>query len=166
MISSYFTWNDFVFKRHYCPICRLRLLVKKTTKIFDARSKEAKEFDFNGDKPLFGQIEVTYHILYCECCDKEYESKQISQYERSHKISTVYSNKESFFYRYLKNHYCPKCKSLLRVKYNSKIIDLNTKRNNLSKEEVEDRIGFFYCANCGFEILFGDMKKHEKSILS
>ena len=163
MINSVSIWYGWILGRHYCPICRSALVAKQITEVLDANSREAKELESQFDGNLFGKTEYTYYILYCTSCNKEYKGKKILQYERIHKIPTVYSNKESFFYKYLRNRYCPKCKNLLRVKYDSKIVNLNANNHNLPKEEIEERTGFFYCDKCDFEILFEDMKEYEKN---
>jgi hypothetical protein len=81
----------FVFKKlHKCPNCTHGIIPKKTKKIVNSKSPEAKEFDFSiGDSYLVGDVEFTYYVFYCEYCNKDYKIKEIKNYERTIKANEI-----------------------------------------------------------------------------
>jgi uncharacterized protein YbaR (Trm112 family) len=88
----------FVFKKiHKCPNCKQEIIPKKIKKAVNSKSMEAKEFDLScGDSFLTGDVEIYYHVFYCENCNKEYEIKDIKNYERKERefeIRKKYKNK-------------------------------------------------------------------------
>lgn len=78
-------------------------------------------------------------------------------------------------YVHFKKHYCPNCKTILKIDYESKIV------NSYSPEaidydfsigagdsnyygDVEFRTSFFRCPKCNTKVLFGEMSRIEKSL--
>ena len=79
------------------------------------------------------------------------------------------------FYVYFKKHYCPDCKTLLKIDYDRKIVNIHTPKaknynfaigvgDSYYKGNVEFRTGFFQCPKCNFKVNFDEMKKIEKSL--
>lgn len=60
-----------VFKKHYCPMCGTKLTRKKTSKVVNSKSPEAKNYDFSlGDTFLNSDIEFIWKEFYCPICKR------------------------------------------------------------------------------------------------
>lgn len=75
------------------------------------------------------------------------------------------------YYVYIKKHLCPKCKTNLKIKYKSEIVNSNSFKakeydfsvgDTFMVGDVEFRTKCFYCPKCNMYISFEDMKKFEK----
>ncbi len=75
------------------------------------------------------------------------------------------------FYVHWKKHACPRCGAKLKTAYDSVVVNSDSpeaKNYDFSvgdtylKGDVEFRMSFFRCPECGFEIAFDEMKKLEK----
>ena len=76
------------FKEHFCPICNEKIQVKRTKKIVNSKSEEAKNFDFSfsGDGGFMsGDVEFIFEVFYCSSCKKEFSIKEIRNFERKRK---------------------------------------------------------------------------------
>jgi hypothetical protein len=84
----------FVFKKtHLCPDCGCVIIPKKVKKIVNSKSPEAKNFDFSTvEGYLRGDVEFTYFVFYCNHCDKEFEIKEIKNFERKNKENEIEQN--------------------------------------------------------------------------
>lgn len=72
-----------VFKKHYCPDCETKLLYRKTSKIVNSKSPEAKNYDFSlGDSFLVGDVEFIWNEFYCPVCDKRVPIDEMKQIEK------------------------------------------------------------------------------------
>lgn len=85
-------------------------------------------------------------------------------------MAIVYQSDSGYFYVYLRKHYCPKCKTRLKVDYTEVFYDKNSAQAREYKwacntliffSDVEVRTKCFYCLKCHEYISFADMKKHE-----
>jgi len=90
---------------------------------------------------------------------------------KSDKISVKNYYSVNPFYVYLQKHYCPQCNLVLKVKYDSKIVNSNSSEakdynfiigDSTARGDVEFRTNFFFCQNCELGIPFDEMKKYEK----
>ena len=74
----------FIFKKkHYCLSCNQLLNLKKTSKVINSKSPEAKDFDFScGDSYLSGDVEFFYNMFYCEKCNIFYSLNEIKDIEK------------------------------------------------------------------------------------
>ncbi|MBO5312947.1 MAG: hypothetical protein J6B29_03175 [Clostridia bacterium] len=83
MISGAKCTNDdiiyTVFKKHFCPTCGTRLKRVKTTKIVNAKSFEAKNYDI--DPYTIGDVKVSLVEFYCPNCDKQISIEDMKKIE-------------------------------------------------------------------------------------
>ena len=57
-------------KRHSCPKCGHRVIVKYKSKLVDSKSEEAAGYDFSiSDTSLVGTVEFRTVMFYCKNCD-------------------------------------------------------------------------------------------------
>ena len=89
------------------------------------------------------------------------------------KNAIIYLCDASPFYVYFKKHFCPNCGK--KLKTHRIIKTVNSKSPEAKKYDfylnmtaysgdVEFRIKCFQCSDCQLDIMFDDMKKHEKTI--
>lgn len=87
------------------------------------------------------------------------------------KVAVKYIFNASPLYVYLKKHFCPICKTKLKIKYTSEIVNSNSLRakdfdfslgDTFLVGDVEFRTKCFYCPECNKYISFQKMKKIEK----
>ena len=73
---------------HYCPTCNGLLAVVQKKQIVNSESEEAKNFDFHFQEGrMFGNIEFTFDVFFCENCDKELSISEVRTFEREKKKS-------------------------------------------------------------------------------
>lgn len=71
------------FKKHYCPNCAKRLVLRYVSKIVNSKSLEAKNYDFSvGDTFFVGDVEFRTRYFYCSQCDLEISFKDMKTYEK------------------------------------------------------------------------------------
>jgi len=76
--SPYF-WR----KKHYCRKCNALLAVKKTEKVVNSFSEEAKNYDFYSfDTYLVGNIKFVTYYFECPECKTIYENIELLNIER------------------------------------------------------------------------------------
>ncbi|MBO5785685.1 MAG: hypothetical protein J6R45_00015 [Clostridia bacterium] len=71
-----------VFKKHYCPDCKVRLKRIEVSKIVNSKSPEAKKYDLSmGDTFMTGDIEVVWKEFQCPNCLRIISVKQMKRIE-------------------------------------------------------------------------------------
>lgn len=125
---------------------------------------------------LFAIISILLILIYANVMNKaetnSMEGIKIESMNITNKIIPVaYTYSANPFYVHFKKHYCPKCNSIMEIKYNSTIVNSNSPEakfydfsipDGKLSGDVEFRTSFFHCPNCGYEIAFDEMKKLEK----
>lgn len=77
------SWFYTNFKKHYCPICNEKLVVKKISRVVNSKSLEAKNCDFSlGDSFLVGDVEFFYNVFCCPKCNKQYSVQEMKRIEK------------------------------------------------------------------------------------
>ncbi len=72
------------YKDHFCPYCNSKTEVKKVKKLVNSKSSEAMEFNFsNGDGFMFGDVEFTFDVFFCEKCGLEFRVKDMKNFEQA-----------------------------------------------------------------------------------
>lgn len=85
---KYITKSTFytVFKKHYCPICKTKLICVRTSKIVNSKSPEAKNYDFGmGDVFLVGDVKFIWKEFRCPVCIRNYSIDQMKRIEKDQK---------------------------------------------------------------------------------
>ena len=81
--------NDIIYtmlKKHYCPACRTKLTLIKTSKIVNSKSPEAKNYDFTlGDSFMVGDVEFIWKEFYCPTCKKRIPIAEMKRIEKQQK---------------------------------------------------------------------------------
>lgn len=72
-------------KKHFCPKCGEKLELRYNSKIVNARSSEAKNYDFSiGRYSIFvGDVEFRTGYFHCESCHLDISFKEMKKYEKS-----------------------------------------------------------------------------------
>lgn len=71
------------FKKHYCPACGTKLSCINTSKIVNAKSPEAKNYDFAlGDSFVVGDVEFTWKEFYCPICKNRIPIDEMRRIEK------------------------------------------------------------------------------------
>ncbi len=75
------------FKKHHCPVCHNRLKKLKVSKVVNAKSEEAKNFDFSspGGEYMLGDVKFIWVEFRCPQCDKTYTVDQLYTIEKAAK---------------------------------------------------------------------------------
>ena len=64
-------------KKHYCPQCGRRLVIKKVSEVICSDSQAAKGRDFEiADITVRGNVKFTHIEFFCENCQKQYTVKE------------------------------------------------------------------------------------------
>ena len=87
-IKYVFNDNPFYvhFKKHFCPQCNTRLKPSYTSIIINAKSPEAKHYDFSlGDVYLVGNVDFRTRCFYCPTCQTKTPVWQIRAHEQAQK---------------------------------------------------------------------------------
>ncbi len=85
-----------LFKKHYCPHCKMKLSTKKVKKIINYNSPEAQNYDFwigpTGDKKLVtGDMEFCWKEFECPNCKTHFTVDEMQKIEGVYCESTKYS---------------------------------------------------------------------------
>ena len=77
-----------MLKKHYCPACRTKLTLIKTSKIVNSKSPEAKNYDFTlGDSFMVGDVEFIWKEFYCPTCKKRISIDEMRRIEKEQRKS-------------------------------------------------------------------------------
>ena len=70
-------------KNHFCPVCKGKVDVVTVSRVVDADSKEAEQFDFSLSRKtdLVGQVEFHYKEFECRECEKHYTLAEMKKIE-------------------------------------------------------------------------------------
>lgn len=72
--------------KHNCPVCNNQLKVVKLTKVVKAKSREAKQFDFNVCNMSLGdKVKFVWYEFKCRECDLRFSEKEIKAAEKAQK---------------------------------------------------------------------------------
>lgn len=85
---KYFDHNVFYtrLKKHYCPVCRVKLERMKKSKVVNAKSPEAKNFDFNlGNSFLAGNVKFIWTEFQCSTRKRTFSIREMQQIEKQGK---------------------------------------------------------------------------------
>lgn len=87
MVTGIKYFNHDVFyttlKKHYCPKCRTKLERVKKSKVVNAKSPEAKNFDFNlGNSFLAGNVKFIWTEFQCPTCKRTFSIREMKQIEK------------------------------------------------------------------------------------
>ena len=75
-----------VFKKHRCPVCGAELSRVKTSRVVNAGSPDAKDYDASlGDSFLTGDVEYIWKEFFCPVCEKRYTVDEMKQIEKGKK---------------------------------------------------------------------------------
>ena len=77
-------YNDVLYfrKEHFCPACGEKLNKVTVSKIVNAKSPEAKDFDFRiGRTKMIGDVEFIWDEFECPSCKKHYTVEEIKAAE-------------------------------------------------------------------------------------
>lgn len=71
-------------KKHNCPSCDHVLKVKKMTRVVKAKTKAAKDFDFNVcGLPLGEKVKFVWYEFRCSACGKQYTEADMKAHEKA-----------------------------------------------------------------------------------
>lgn len=74
------------FKRHFCPVCNVRLDKIKKSRIVNSHSPEANEFDFSsGDTYMIGNVKFIWTEFQCPECKRCITVDEMKQIEKTQK---------------------------------------------------------------------------------
>ncbi|MBE6583550.1 MAG: hypothetical protein E7649_01020 [Ruminococcaceae bacterium] len=72
--------------KHNCPVCQKRLKVVKMTKVVKAKSREAKQFNFNVCNISLGdKVKFVWYEFKCRDCDLRFSEAEIKAAEKTQK---------------------------------------------------------------------------------
>lgn len=70
-------------KKHFCPECGSRLVIRHMSEIVNSESPEARDYDFSvGDTNLVGDVEFRKKYFYCSQCELEISFRKMKLIER------------------------------------------------------------------------------------
>lgn len=71
------------FKKHFCPKCGAKLVLRYTSKIVNSKSAEAKDYDFHvGDTYFVGDVEFRTRYFFCSNCHTELSLQELKKHEK------------------------------------------------------------------------------------
>ena len=71
-------------KKHFCPNCGSRVIVKCKSQLVDSKSEDAANYDFTiSDTTLVGTVEFRTVMFYCEKCDAYISIPEMKRSEKA-----------------------------------------------------------------------------------
>ena len=75
-----------VFKKHFCPTCKVRLERIKVSKIVNSQSPEAKNDDFTSAEGFYvGDVKFIWKEFMCPSCGEHFTVNQVKCIEKEQK---------------------------------------------------------------------------------